>query len=229
MELIHHLSLSATTERIHVGYMGCHGAINGLRVAKGLAASDPNACVLVCAVECCSLHYRFVWDDEGIVGNALFADGAAALVGTNEPTNGSGWTLSETGSCVLPDSRGAMSWSVGDHGFEMRLTNEVPEFISSGLRPWLTSWLEQAGLTMEEIGSFAIHPGGPRIVDAVQVALDLPREKTTTSRQVLDEFGNMSSPTILFILQRLRQSDAALPCLALAFGPGLVAEAALFC
>jgi predicted naringenin-chalcone synthase len=209
--------------------MGCHGAINGLRAAMGLAATDPNACVLMCAVECCSLHYRFVWDDEGIVGNALFADGAAALVGTNDATNGSGWTLRRTGSCVLPDSHGAMSWSVGDHGFEMRLSHEVPELIGRALRPWLSSWLEQTGLTIGEIGSFAIHPGGPRIVDAVQAALDLPREKTTVSRQVLDQYGNMSSPTVLFIVERMRQSNARLPCLVLAFGPGLVAEVAMFC
>lgn len=227
IRLIDRLGLPPTTQRIHVGYMGCHGAINGLRAAQGLAAADSEAHILLCAVECCSLHYRFSWDDEGAVGNALFADGAAALTGTPCDPDDAGWTLQRTGSCILGNSGDAMSWRVGDHGFEMRLTSEVSTLIEQQLRPWLCEWLRQDGLSLEQIGCFAIHPGGPRILEAVETALELPREKTTLSWEVLAEFGNMSSPTILFILERLRQRRADLPCLVLAFGPGLVAEVAL--
>lgn len=222
------LGLRPTTERIHVGYMGCHGAINGLRAARGVAASEPAARVLMCAVELCSLHYRLTWDDEGIIGNALFADGAAAIVGMRSPGKSSDWTLRGTGSCLLPDSEDSMTWRVGNHGFEMRLTSEVPDRIGDHLRPWLTVWLDRFGLSLDHIEDFAVHPGGPRILEAVQAALELPREKISASWGILSEFGNMSSPTILFILERLRTRDAKRPCLALGFGPGLVAEVALF-
>src|SRR5690606_27402288 len=143
IELIEALKLHPTTQRINVGYMGCHGAINGLRAAHGIAASQPGATVLVSATELCSLHYRLNWDDEGIIGNALFADGSAALiVGDHDRTApaayraeaGRPFELRATGSCLIPDSRHTMSWKVSDHGFEMRLTSEVAEKIYEHLR-----------------------------------------------------------------------------------------------
>jgi predicted naringenin-chalcone synthase len=234
IELIDALGLRLTTQRVNVGYMGCHGAINGLRVAKGIVGDDPGAVVLLSATELCSLHYRFNWDDEGIIGNALFADGSAAMVlGNTEvtrtlPASGSLSAVRATGSCLIPASREVMSWRVGDHGFEMRLTAEVAEKINTHLRPWISEWLGQYGYTVETVGSWAVHPGGPRILSAVEEALSLPREATRVSHQVLAEHGNMSSPTVLFILDRLREADAKRPCVALGFGPGLYAEAALF-
>lgn len=229
IELIDGLGLSPTTERINVGYMGCHGAINGLRAAKAIAACEPGSLVLLSATELCSLHFRFNWDDEGIIGNALFADGSAAiLIGDTENGYSPGdWTVRGTGSCLIPDSRDTMSWRVGDHGFEMRLTSEVAEKITQHLKPWISEWLGKYGYTVETVGSWAVHPGGPRILQAVEQALDLPKEATRFSHEVLAEFGNMSSPTVLFILDRLRQSGAKKPCVALGFGPGLMAEAAL--
>lgn len=228
LTLITELGLHPSTQRVHIGYMGCHGAINGLRTANGLAAAESEACVLMCAVECCSLHYRFTWDDEGSIGNALFADGAAAIVGSLATDRTANWTLSRTGSCLLGHSRSAMSWQIGNHGFEMRLTREVPELIEQTLKPWLADWLGQVDLSLDDIRSFAIHPGGPRILEAVESALRLSRTQTAVAWDVLAEYGNMSSPTVLFIVDRLRQQDADRPCLALAFGPGLIVEAALF-
>ena len=115
------LSLGATVSRVHVGYMGCHGAINGLRVATALA--DPQATGLMCAVELCGQHYCFEWDAERIVGNALFGDGAAALVlGGNSESDRGGLRVVATGSCSLPDSSEDMGWRIGDHGFEMKLS-----------------------------------------------------------------------------------------------------------
>ncbi|MEX2176199.1 MAG: type III polyketide synthase [Pirellulaceae bacterium] len=223
------LELSPTTQRIQVGFMGCHGAINGLRVAQALATADPAARVLLCAVELCSLHYRFAWDPERIVANALFADGAAALVGGGAiPHGGNAWQVAATGSCLLPDSTDAMSWHIGDHGFEMTLAARAPDLIQQHLRPWLTAWLAQQGQRLENIRSWAIHPGGPRILSAIEECLNLPREATAISREVLAQNGNMSSPTVLFILDRLRAGGAERPCVALGFGPGMFAEGALF-
>ncbi|HWC91013.1 MAG TPA: type III polyketide synthase [Pirellulales bacterium] len=226
LQLIQRLGLPATVERVHVGFMGCHGALNGLRVARGLVAADPDARVLLCAVELCTLHFCSFWDANRSVGNAIFGDGAAALVLAASDGQGD-WTVSACGSCVIPDSQDAMGWAIGDHGFEMFLSPRVPELIEKQLHPWLTAWLDRQGLALEQIRSWAIHPGGPRILTAVEQALSLDRSATEVSRQVLSECGNMSSPTVLFILERLRQTDAPRPCVALGFGPGLVAEAAL--
>jgi predicted naringenin-chalcone synthase len=227
VELIGRLGMLPTVQRTHIGFMGCHGAINGLRVARGLIAAEPQSRLLLCAVELCCIHFCTHWEPARIVGNAVFSDGAAALVGSAEESVGD-WRLAACGSCLIPESTDAMRWAVGDHGFEMVLSPRVPDLIRDHLREWLVAWLDQQGLKLEEIASWAVHPGGPRILSAVEQSLDLPREATATSREVLAEFGNMSSPTVLFILDRLRKSDAPRPCVALGFGPGLVAEAALF-
>jgi predicted naringenin-chalcone synthase len=226
-ELIRALKLARTVERTHLGFMGCHGALNGLRVARALAMAEPGARVLLCAVELCSLHFHYPWNPKKLVANALFADGAAALVGAAD-AGGEGWRAVASGACLFPNSAWAMTWSVGDHGFEMTLSTKVPELIARCLRPWLESWLAKHGLRIQEIQSWAVHPGGPRIVSAVEEALALPRECTAISWEVLADCGNMSSPTVLFILERLRCRGRPRPCVALGFGPGLAAEAALF-
>ena len=110
IQLIQQLGMRRTTERVNVGFMGCHGALNGLRVARSLAAQQPNANVLLCAVELCCLHYRFQWDPEQFLGNALFGDGAAAVVIGPSATPSKSWRIAATGSCLIPDSLDAMSW-----------------------------------------------------------------------------------------------------------------------
>lgn len=226
LSLFESLALCPTVQRVHVGYMGCHAAINGLRVAHAFADADPNAVVLLCAVEICSLHYRLNWDAEGVKGNALFADGSASLVIGGSAQERACWTIRATGSCVLPDSRDEMSWNIGDHGFEMRLTGRVPGLIQAHVRDWLSAWLNQCGYSLEEIGGWAVHPGGPKIINAVEKALGLPADACEPSREILRNFGNMSSPTVLFLFEKLcKQVDQ--PIVMLAFGPGLTAEAAL--
>ena len=221
--LITGLGLRPTVERVNVGFMGCHGAINGLRVANAFAA-DPAARVLVCAVELCSLHYHYGDDPGKEVANALFADGAAAVVNGA----GDGWTLRATGSCLIPDSAAAMSWTVGDHGFEMTLGKQVPALIARTVRPWLADWLGALGLSVEAVGSWCVHPGGPKILTAVEEGLNLPADSLAASRAVFADYGNMSSPTVLFVLDRLRTLGAPRPCVMLGFGPGLTAEAAVW-
>ena len=219
------LGLSQTVERLHVGYMGCHGAINGLRAAHAVA-QNPDAVVLVACVELCSIHYYTGPESDKVVANALFADGAAAVVGVGQSFR-KGPAVTATGSCVLPDSGGDMGWTIGDHGFEMTLSQRIAPMIAAHLRPWLTGWLAKRNLTPDDIKHWAIHPGGPRILSGVQETLNLTAEQMAPSRGVLADYGNMSSPTVLFILDRLRQQSAAGPTVLIAFGPGLVAEAAL--
>jgi len=227
--LIRQLGFSKTVGRTHVGFMGCHGALNGLRVASAFVRANPDEKVLLCAVELCSLHLHYGWDPEKLVANALFADGAAAVViAAPEQSLAEGWKLRASGSCLLPDSADAMTWRIGNHGFEMTLSPQVPELIETHLRPWIEDWLSKHQLTLSDISSWAVHPGGPRVLSAVERSLGLERVALSASRGILAEQGNMSSPTILFILERLRFQGARRPCVALAFGPGLVVEAALF-
>lgn len=223
--LIKALGLAPTVQRVHVGFMGCHGALNGLGVARALAA-QPAARVLLCAAELCSLHYHYAWDPRRAVGNALFADGAAALVGAAGA--GDEWSACANGSCLFPDSESAMTWTIGDHGFDMTLSPRVPNLIAAHLRPWLEEWLAGEGLRLAQVASWALHPGGPRVLAAVEEALGLPAGTAQASRAVLAAYGNMSSATVLFILDCLRRAAAPRPCIALGFGPGLVAEAVLF-
>jgi predicted naringenin-chalcone synthase len=207
--------------------MGCHGALNGLRVAAS-QAGDAEARILLCAVELCSLHFAYGWDSEMLVANTLFADGAAAVVGV-PVQNGStpAWSIQAQGTLLMPESSEAMSWRIGDHGFRMTLSAAVPELIRTNLGGWLSGWLKGQGLGMEDVRSWAVHPGGPRILEAVEDAVALENGALDVSRDVLRGHGNMSSPTVLFVLERLRSAGAELPCVALAFGPGLVVEALL--
>jgi len=223
--LIRDLGLDPGTSRTHVGFMGCHGALNGLRVARAYADADARARVLLCAVELCTLHYAYDADPGRIVANALFADGAAAAL----LSAGDGpWRHAASGSTLVPGTEDLMTWSIGDHGFAMRLSPEIPDVIRSRLRPWLDGWLAEHGRSIGTVASWAIHPGGPRLLAAVASALGLGADRLADSQAVLERCGNMSSPTLLFILDRLRRRGAPLPCVALGFGPGLTVEAALF-
>jgi len=234
LALIANLPLAMDVARTHVGFMGCHGAFNGLRVARAFVEADPSACVLLCAVELCSLHLQEGWNPDHIVANALFADGAGAVVAVagdgagGGSANKIGLQLVASASTVLPGTEELMGWIIEDHGFSMILSSKVPSRIGAQLRPWLEQWLAGLGLTLTEIETWAVHPGGPRILGAVLESAGLQPAQIDLSTAVLRQFGNMSSATILFILERLRTSAGRDgPCLALGFGPGLTVEAAL--
>ena len=132
--VIERLGLSRTVERTHVGFMGCHGALNGLRVARSFIEAEPDSVVIVCSVELCSLHFSYGWDPEMLVPNALFSDGAAAVVGRSaNGGDGGAWRVAASGTLLFPDSSEDMTWRIGDHGFRMTLSARVPELISSGV------------------------------------------------------------------------------------------------
>ena len=233
LALIASLPLAMDVARTHVGFMGCHGAFNGLRVARAFVEADPSACVLLCAVELCSLHLQEGWNPDHIVANSLFADGAGAVVAVGSAGGGSGSSrnkglqLVSSASTVLPGSEELMGWIIGDHGFSMVLSPQVPSRIAANLIPWLECWLATQGLALPQVETWAIHPGGPRILRAVLKSAELQPAQIDLSAEVLHQFGNMSSATILFILERLRATACRGPCLALGFGPGLTVEAAL--
>ncbi len=234
LRLIDALGLPPNVGRTMVGFMGCHGALNGLRVAAALARAQPGDPVLLCCVELCTIHFQYGYDAQHIVANALFADGAAALVlraqhedreaasGIRRPR------LVDQTSLVVPDSADAMTWLIRDHGFRMTLSPRVPGLVEQHLRTFIDPWLAGHGLSANNVAGWAIHPGGPRVITAVESALGLAAEAGDASRAVLAAHGNMSSPTVLFILRRLIEQGVHGPVVMLAFGPGLVVEAALW-
>lgn len=228
LALVELLGLSSQIQRSHVGFMGCHGVINGLRLAMALAATG--AIVLVVCVELCTIHLHITDRPDRLVANALFADGAAAcVVGMNGPASRGAATLHGTASTIFPDSRSAMGWQIGDHGFEMTLAESVPGLIREHLKQWLSPALRHltpSGVSPSQL-QWCIHPGGPRVLDAVRDAMALPEESLAHSRSVLRTHGNMSSATVLFILRSLLDSGARGPAALLAFGPGLCAELCL--
>lgn len=224
VELIVRLGLSDRVQRTHVGFMGCHGAINGLRVAAAIAGSDADAVVLVCCVELCSLHFQYQPTGGGATANALFGDGAAACVVAG---CGDGAALRRFGSVLMPDSADAMGWVIGDHGFEMSLSAGVPGLLEERVGGWVDAWLGESGMARADVGGWAVHPGGPRIVEAVRVSLGLEGSAVADSLEVLRTLGNMSSPTVLFVIERMLAGGVGTPLVGLAFGPGLGGEAVL--
>ena len=239
--LIDELELPYTTQRIQVGFMGCHAAINGLRAANGIVAADKDAKVLMCCVELCSLHYQYGMVTDHIVSNALFADGSAAIVleSDEDPIDSSSsiesthstslqlGSVDATGSFLVPKSRDAMTWCIGDNGYQMTLSARVPHLIEEHLAAYLSDFLQQHGESLGSIGGWAVHPGGSRILSAVENALALPDDALATSRSVLADHGNMSSATMLFILERFAAKNQPKPWVMLGFGPGLEIEVSL--
>ena len=237
LAIVEALGLPFSTARTHVGFMGCHGALNGLRTAHAFSAADPNACVMVCATELCTLHHQYGWDPQKIVANSLFADGAAAVVGRAAAADGAGTAsrgsrplpamLAGNDSCIIPGTAGMMTWNIRDAGFEMTLSPEVPGVITRQLPDVLSRFLAKHDLTIDQIPSWCIHPGGPRILAASAEAARLTDTQLDPSLAILRQCGNMSSPTVLFILQEQIRREALAPCVMLGFGPGLNVEMAL--
>ncbi len=237
--LMKKFDLSSQISRTHIGFMGCHGGFNALRVAKAYAESDPHAVVLIVCIELCSLHFQYTEDPEQIVANSIFADGAAALIGCSSESPKSfapdGWSLVDQTSVLLPESADHMGWTIGDNGFEMTLSPEVPSRIAEALPSLTDSFLQRHHVMRNNIAHWAVHPGGPRILTMVEAALQLSSNSLNTSRDILAQYGNMSSATIFFILEQLFARKKLDPshqnkhaCVAMAFGPGLTTELALF-
>lgn len=220
------LGLRPTVQRTLIGFMGCAAAFNGLRLAAHIVTGQPDAQVLVVCVELCTLHLQPGSDRIALTVASLFADGAAAcLVGAAGPS-GDLLRLNRLHTQVLPDTTGAMAWQIGDHGFVMHLSSDVPRHVGALAQSALAPLLD--GLPTPTF--WAIHPGGRAIVDRLTALLELAPAQVAASYTILRRYGNMSSPTILFVLgewlDQLRMADISASGVAVAFGPGLVTEMA---
>jgi predicted naringenin-chalcone synthase len=215
------LSLAPTVERLLVGYMGCYAAIAALRSARHIVRSEPQARVLVVCVELSTLHLQAEDALEPLLAMLQFGDGAAAALVT---AGEAGLVLDQPFSMTLPDSAAMIRWTLGDHGFAMHLSGEVPGAIAAALS-------DPAGalpIPSAQVDSWAVHAGGRSILDAVSRALGLPDDAVAHSRAVLESCGNMSSATLMFVLARLLAGPPCGQGIALAFGPGLAAEGLTF-
>ncbi len=230
--LVGSLGLRPDVKRTIVGFMGCYAAFNALRAADSICRSDPEAVVLVVCVELCSIHFQGRFSMNNVVANCLFSDGAAAALVTSAPEASRSGVLEivDSYSRIEPDSESQMTWTVTDTGFQMALAPEVPDTLRSGISPFVGTLLGMNGARKDDIGFWAVHPGGRRIVEVVREELSIDEDSVAPSYEVLSEFGNMSSPTILFVLERclLRRPATDSLGIALAFGPGLTLESMLF-
>ncbi|MFO8099634.1 MAG: type III polyketide synthase [Salinibacter sp.] len=236
VELVKRLDLPATTQRTFIGFMGCYAAFNALRVAHGFCQSQPDARVLVVCTELCTLHFQIDNSLESVIVNSLFSDGAAAAVlSARDGADAAGRLAYADGRCQLDDdSMDDMTWAIGDTGFKMGLSSRVPDVVGNNLPTYVDNLLAPHALTPDDLDFWAVHPGGRRIVEGAQEALGLSDDDVAESLGVLRDYGNMSSPTVLFVLKRIldqgAQGDGAPPDrgVAMAFGPGLTIEGALF-
>jgi len=213
------LGLTDRVRHNQIGFMGCFGGVVGLRTACGLACADPSAIVLVVCIELCSLHLRGDTDPQQLVASSLFADGAAAAVVRGDPRGPSLGALSPGRTRLLAHAREAMTWRILDDGFAMTLTRDVPRELEASIAAFVAEDLPHG---------LAIHPGGAGIIDAIERGLrdlSLDPRSFAASRAVLRGYGNMSSGSVLFVLDEYLRQGGPLPLDVLAFGPGLTVDA----
>lgn len=241
IEIVNQLGLRSNVQRTCINFMGCYAAFNGLKVADHIISSFSQAKVLVVCTELCTIHFQKKKDEDTLLANALFADGSAAVLLSSQLEKGKAQLALEQFYCDLaPEGKEDMAWQIGDFGFEMKLSAYVPEIIRKGIKQLTERLVSQLSLEntafedeeKDKIADyFAIHPGGKRILQVIEERLDLSSEDNRYAYRVLQEFGNMSSPTILFVLRTLLNdltaSDHDKQILSFAFGPGLTLESML--
>jgi predicted naringenin-chalcone synthase len=224
LEIMARCGLPSTVERTMVGFMGCYAAINGLKLGRHIVRSEPNARVLAINLELCSLHLQESADLDEILSFLIFSDGCAAALVTADPT---GFAMDSFRAVLVPETGEMITWAIGDSGFNMFLSGQVPATILEALRTESDSILKGAPISAVDL--WAVHPGGRSVLDAVERALDLKPQALRHSREVLRQYGNMSSATVMFVLERmLRDSEPGAVGCAMSFGPGLIAETMLF-
>lgn len=229
IDLVQRMGLRTDVERTSINFMGCYAAFNALKVANHIASNDQTARVLIVAVELCSLHFQKSDDEDSLLSNALFSDGAAAVLVSSNPVNTIHLAMENFYSDLALNGKNEMGWFIKDMGFEMKLTAEVPEVIKKGISELTSRLLSK--VSDHNIQHYAIHPGGRKILEVIEEKLEIPQKKNAASRHVLTEYGNMSSPTVLFVLKELlseiNHQHHGEDILSFAFGPGLTLESML--
>lgn len=229
IHLIEALGLSRSVERTCVNFMGCYAAINAIKLASHIISAEQAAVVLLVGVELCTLHYNPGKDQDRWVANAIFSDGAAAVLLSGKSSTDS--VKLQTGkfhSEFHPSGIEEMTWNINDSGFDLHLSSYVPNLVRSEIAAFAKTLMEKYKLDFSAIEHFAIHPGGVKILEACEKALGISRNQNQVSYEVLEEFGNMSSVTILFVLEKIMNNvtceNNGENIFSCAFGPGLTME-----
>jgi predicted naringenin-chalcone synthase len=224
LQVMELLDLPKHIYRTSINFMGCYAAIHGLKMADAICKTETNAKVMIVCTELCTLHFQKVPTPDNIASTLLFADGSAAALVTHDSFEQKGLKLQSFYSEVVPKGKRDMAWELSSTGFLMTLSGYIPDLIEEDFEPLVNRALQHAGVQKEEIDQWCIHPGGKRIVDAIQKSLQLPASLFQKSYDVLKQFGNMSSPTILFVLKELMNEENKGQTFGAAFGPGLTME-----
>ena len=229
-DIIQDLGLNPSIERYHLGFMGCYASIPAIKMADQICRANEDANVMVVSVELCTIHFQADSRPDNILSASVFADGGAGVIMNNTKPESKGIAVHGFASTILDKGEKDMAWSIGDNGFNMVLSSYIPDLLQDGIMPFLEPALQRYNIDIDEVDQWCIHPGGRAILDRVEDTLQLPADALETSRNVLSQYGNMSSATILFVLRELQMNTDPVDqanILAMAFGPGLTMETAL--
>lgn len=232
IDLVERLRLRKDVQRLNINFMGCYAAFNAIKVGDAFCKADPNARVLIVCVELCSIHFQKQATEDNMLANALFGDGAAAILMAANPVAGANLVPEAFHNSLSFSKDPQMAWRVGDRGFEMKLTSYVPEIIQTGIKKLTDEMLAKIKKNFSAIKYFAVHPGGKKILEVIEKELGLSKNDNRHAYSVLNTYGNMSSPTVVFVLynmlQELTSHEDGESVLSFAFGPGLTLESILF-
>lgn len=231
IDLVKASGLNTTINRTCINFMGCYAAFNALKLADTFCANEKNAKILVVCTELCSIHFQKENTEDNMLANALFADGSAALLIESRPRKGINLKPVSFYCDLATNGEQAMAWTVGDWGFEMKLSTYVPDVIRGGIKKLTKSLLERISQNLSDVSYFAIHPGGKKILEVIEEELNISKNSNRHAYEILKQYGNMSSPTVLFVLNEiwktLSAEDQNKNILSFAFGPGLTMESML--
>ncbi len=229
LQIVEKLKLNKTIFRTSVNFMGCYAAIHALKMAKMICDTTPGANVVVVASELCTLHFQNQYTPDNVASSLLFGDGSAAILLRHRAEDAKGLKIENFYSSISFNGKNDMTWSISSSGFLMSLSSDIPTLIAADIEALLKEALDHYSIRKKDITHWCIHPGGKRILQVIKQKLQLTEEDLCFSKEVLLNYGNMSSPTVLFILkemvQHLRKGDNVF---CVGFGPGLTMETALF-
>jgi predicted naringenin-chalcone synthase len=226
LQIMDLMDLPKNIYRSSINFMGCYAAIHAMKMAKMICQAERHAKVVIVCAELCTLHFQREATMDNIASSLLFGDGIAAALITNDEFAEGGIRLEHFYSEVMTKGKKDMAWEISSSGFLMTLSGYVPELIEEDFSPLVIRALEQAGIEKENITHWCIHPGGRRILDAIHKSLALQNGELKTCYDVLKQYGNMSSATILFVLKEMMKTSLKKDqkIFGAAFGPGLTME-----
>lgn len=226
LQIIEQLELPLDIVRLSVNFMGCYAALHGLKIADSFCKADKNANVIVVCTELCTIHFQKENNQDNITSSLLFGDGSAAVLINSSDEKGI--NLKSFYSKVSPQGKKDMSWQLSSKGFLMKLSGYVPDLLNNDFKKICSNALHKTGNTIEDVKHWCIHPGGKKILEAIEQSIGKEKGNFKHSYDVLKNYGNMSSPTILFVLQKffieLKETEDDSIVFGAAFGPGLTTE-----